>query len=370
MVPKPSLQELSERIYTQVSTETGLIAPLESSVIGVICKTIAAEMSNIWDYVDTLSKRASLTTATGADLDSWGILFGVARRRASQATTLGLSRAVRFTNTGSLSVTVPVGLRVFKSSDPQLAYFTTEGLTLSAGQTSEAHVTAAAIGDIYNVAIGELNAHALPNVSLTVTNILPITNGALLESDASYKERILQALRRRNSLNPDNVVALMRDVPGVKDVLLLDLNRGAGTFDIVVVPYSQTDSNSVVSECQTLLNIAVPAGISAIAKPPQYRQLDIRVNLRFDSVTNGREEVVRESIRNQIQSRVDNLPIETGSGRGSFDVADIKAVAELADPIVLSATVTVGLDGLPYASEGEIRLAVGQRLIIRSLSVQ
>ncbi len=369
-VPRPSEQEVLGRIYNRIRNETPITAALDSSMIGVILKVIAAEMDLVWQYIEDLYQQSNLSTATGASLDNFGLLFGVPRKAATQASTAGYTRAVRFFNTGSITVTVPSGTRVYKDSDPTVAYFTTEGAAIAPGSSQDLHVTAANPGEVYNVGIGELNRHSLPSVSVTVTNILPIQNGALEESDASYRERILQELTRRDSLNVFNTDAMLRQIPGIRDVFILDFKRGAGTFDAVIIPYNQSDTQQVVSEAQRLLDDNVPAGISAIARPPQYRQLDVSITLQFSPDAGNQREQARESIRSQIIARVDNLPVEDGSGNGTFYPAQITALATLADPTILGVVASLGLDGSPLAPVGSITLAIGERLVLRSLSVQ
>ena len=370
MVPRPSQSEILQRIYNKILNETALTANLDSSVIGILLKIVAAEMSLVWDYVEDLYRQSNLSTATGPSLDNFGLLLGVPRRSARNASTLGYTRAVRFTNLGVGSASIPIGTRVFKEATPQIAYFTIEGATLAAGQSVEVHVKAALEGDIYNVGIGELNRHSIPNVTVNVTNILPIQNGDFEESDASYRERLLQELTRRDVLNPSNCDAMLRQIPGVKDVYILDFKRGAGTFDAVIIPYNQSAVSSIVSEAQSLLDEFVPIGISAIARPPQYRQLDITISIRFNPENFDRREIIRESIRSQVISRIDNLPVENGSGNGTFFTSQIRAAAILAGNEVLDAMVTLGLDGSPMTPEGEIRLGIGERLVLRSLSVE
>jgi len=368
-IPRPSKDDILNRIFNRLKNETPITAGLDSSVIGVILKVIAAEMDLVWEYVEDLNKSSNLSTASGPALDNFGLLFGVPRKQAQNASTLGQTRSIRFTNVGAGSITIPSGSRVYKESNPQIAYFLTEGATLGAGQSVDLHATAAGEGALYNANIGDLNKHSIPNVALQVTNILPITNGSFLESDESYRERILRDIQRRDSLNPSNVDALLRRVPGIKDVFIIDLKRGAGTFDAIIVPYNITSTATVVAEAQRLLDEFIPAGISAVAKSPQYRQLDIQIVLRFDPKTGAAKDAIKASIKDQILARIDNLPIEDGSGNGTFYTPQIRGLALVADKNVLDASVVLGLDGSPIASEGEIRLGIGQRLILRKLTV-
>jgi uncharacterized phage protein gp47/JayE len=67
-VPRPSQNEILQRIYNRILNETSITASLDSSVIGVLLKIIAAEMNLVWSYVEELYKQGNLNTATGPAL--------------------------------------------------------------------------------------------------------------------------------------------------------------------------------------------------------------------------------------------------------------------------------------------------------------
>jgi len=368
-IPVPSQEEILTRIYNRIVSETNITASLEGSNIGVLLKIIAAEMDGVWKYVQELATQSDLTTATGGSLDNFGYILGVPRKKSTEATTLGNTRSTRFTNVGSVSAYIPSGTRIYKESNPQIAYFTNEAATLSAGQSVDLHVTAAFPGENYNASIGELNRHSVSAASLTVTNILPILNGSLGESDASYRQRLLQEMQRRYVLNVTNTDALVRSNPGVKDAFIMEGVRGDGTFDVVVVPYNESATNSVISEVQSLLDDAKPIGTDALVKGPRYRQMDIRISLRFSPDAGTQKETLRQQIRSQISSRVRNLPVEDGSGNGTFFTSIVKSLAVTSSNLVLDAVVSLGLDGSTISNEGSINLTRGERITLRSISV-
>ena len=365
-IPRSTLQEITERIYNRVILETDLNADLDGSIIGVVCKALGAEIASMWDYIEELYNQSNLTTATGNGLDQLGLITGVARKSESRSTTLGQTKSVRFTNLGVSNVTIPTSTRVWKSSNINLAFFTVEGGTVLPGQTLDLHVSAAQPGQAFNIGVGELDSHNVPTTLIRVTNILPIQNGSLTESDDSYRDRILQEFRRRNTLNLDNAVALMRSVDAVRDVLPLNLNRGSGSFDVIIVPWNQSQANDAVTQCQRLLDDAVGVGISAKAKLPIPRALDLKLTVTFlPTFTN--QESVRQSIKAQITSRMDSLPIEDGSGASSIFMSQLRSIASSADPNVIDATISGELDGSPLYSDGEIKVGLGEQIVLRTL---
>lgn len=368
-IPRPSRDEIVRRIYDRIRLETQISAPLDSSVIGTVVKVIAAEVDLLWQQVEEVVRQTDITTATGKGLDSFGWLIGVPRRRSRAATTVGLSPSVQFTNLGSSSVTIPTGTRVWKEDNPQIAYFTIADLLLAPGQSGLVHVVAASEGEIYNVDAGRLTKHNVPNVNVAVTNILPILTGSFEESDASYRERLIQEFRRRVFLNPANIIALVRSVPGVRDAWLLDMERGTGTFDVIILPYDLNAGPAVLQEVQAALSSTVPAGISALARLPRLRFLDVTVAIRFSNEAGDRRETIRQNVRSLVAGIVNNLPVEDGSGNGSLFLDRIRSAIVLSDADILGVTVGFGLDGTMLAPDGVVEIGKGERLVVRGLSV-
>jgi len=367
--PRPTLQEIKERIYVRILNETSLTAGLESSAIGVLVNIMAAEIDSQWAYIDELTTQSSLTTATGGSLDDMGLMFGVPRKVESKATTTGGTPSIRFTNLGGTSLSIPVGTRVYKDSDPSIAFFTIEGATLAGGASVDVHATAAQPGQAFNVAIGDINRHSAPTTALSVTNILPIQNGAARESDTSYRERILQDLLRRNSLTVPNTTALLRTIDGVKDAMLINLARGTGTFDVIITPYHSSQTESVVEECRALLSDTTNAGIDFVVKAPKIRQLDLTLTLRFNPSASNKE-LDRQLIRSIINARVGNLPVENGTGNGSLFLSQLRSVAAAASPAIIDAAIVGALDEIPLTIDGEVKIGLGDRIELRSLVIR
>jgi uncharacterized phage protein gp47/JayE len=368
-IPKPSIEELQTRIYNRLKGETGIDAGLHGSVAGAIVKVIAAELNLVWDTVDAIYRQSNISTAFGPGLDAIGALVGVARRPAQQASTIGFSKSVRFTNLGQAQANIPIGTRVWNEQNPQVAFFTTEGLILSPGESGFVHVRAAGPGEFYNVPARTLTKHNAPNVNVSVINVAAIDNGSLRESDDSYRERIIQEFQRRNTANVDSIIALVRNVPGVRDAWVTEFERGAGTFGVTILPYDDSEAAELVARVSSVVQSAVPIGISAQVRPPVYRPLDVKINIRFSPQTGTRQETIRQRVRGAIASLVDNLPVEDGTGNGSFFLSNIRSTVQFLDGAILDASVQVAFEGAPFAEDGVITVSRGERIILRNLIV-
>ena len=372
MLERPSYNEIVKSIYNKIKSELGLDAPVDTSIIGAIVKVFSNELDNVWSTIESIHNSVDITTANGQALDGWGFLLGIQRREEMRATTLGLSRSIRFTNVGSNSYTIPQNTRVFREDNPQLAFFTSENLILNAGESGFVHASAASLGNDYNIPLNYVNKHSLPTSSIVVTNVTPIQNGSFRESDASYRERIIQAFQRRSVLNMRNLDALVRGVSGVKDVVIKEMSRGTGTVDIYVIPYSVSRTDQVLSDVTEVIEEERPVGVVYTVLGPEYRQLDLRITLRFDPSYNGNKEAIRQLIRDQISSKIDALPIDTGDNSitSVLYLQQIYSLAGTADPSIISVNMSVGLDGTPMNYLGEIKVDVGERIVLRSLLVQ
>ena len=364
---RPTIEEITDRLFTKLKAQTGISVNLEASVMGMILKLAAAEIDSIWETVEEADKQANLTTATGSSLDNWGFWIGAPRKVAIPASTEGFARVVEFTNTSGSSITIPSNTRVFNSLKPQLSYFTTEGATVTAGNAVQLHVSASDTGEIYNVGLGELNSHDVTAAGLNVRNLTPIQNGQSLESDDSYRERILQEFKRRNTLTLPGVNALVRSVPGVKDAFVLNRKRNDGSYDVVVVPYVQSDPSAVVSEVRSLLEEATHIGISVEVYTPTYRYLDVVVSLTFKPNFSGNRQTIRDDLKSQVIARVENLPLEDGSGAGTLYTLSLFDLSLTED--IIQINVQASLDGIPLTTNGQVALDIAERIYLRSISV-
>ena len=368
-LPIPSKQELLDRVISKFRAQTSFNVDLNSSVVGILFNLFAEEMENVWDYIKDLAEQSNLSTASGASLDQFGLFIGVPRKKEVAATTVGQTRAVKFTNLGNVTVNIIAGTRVWTSANTGVAFFTSEGVVIPAGTSAFVHVTAADSGVLYNVGIGQINAHNAPFTTVNVTNVLPIQNGSELESDDSYRERILQGFRQRNVLNVDTTIALLRSVDGVKDVLIQNLSRGSGTFDAIIVPFHETQASQTLDLAQQLLDLNMPVGVNGVVKLPVNRLLDVKLTLVFKSNASNKE-AVRQIIKNQITSRVSALSVSSGTDAESLFLTQFKALAIGADDSVIDAALVVSLDDRVLSPEGQLTPNAGERIVLRNLIVQ
>jgi uncharacterized phage protein gp47/JayE len=369
LIARPSYDEILAEMLSSFESLTSIDGRPESSIAGAVFRVFSDTLDRFYKRLEEIERASYLSSAQGNDLDRIGTLFGVDRIRQASARTAGFSRAVQFTNNGSLTASLPAGLRVWPPDDPDKAFFTTEGANLVAGGTALVHVRAAAEGSFFNAGLRTLTAHNAPYADISVTNILPINNGEDFESDLAYRVRIQQEITRREGLNEENLRSLLKSLPGIRDVWLFPLYRGPGTLDIVVLPFNEESPTTFLTEVQNFLEVVMPVGISTLVKLPVSRYLDLKVSVKVRTGASVSAETVRSRVRSAIGGYVDNLPLEDGSGNSTFYPSEVIVRTFESSEDIVDTVVQIGLDGIAMSPNLPLTLEVGEHFRLRSLSV-
>lgn len=366
---RPSIPQLEQTILANIKSQTGVSISLDDTILGLIIKSTAQLLDGVYAEYENLERQKSLFTATGESLENWGLLFGVRRNQTTRASSTGFTRPCRFTNLTTSSQVIPSGTRVWNSENPQLAFFTTEAITLSAGNSGEVHIDAEEAGSLYNIPVGYLNNHSLTTANITVTNITPIINGAEQESDDSLRGRIIREFQRKATFNADICSSYLRQIGNVKEAIVMEFKRGVGTYDVILDLYSFENAESTVQLARDLLAEASPLGISYNIDTPKLRYLDINISLTFKP-NSLNQDAIRSEIRAQINALISSLPVETGSGNGSLFLDQINGIAQASDLDIISINPQYGLDQEPIDNTGQVTINVGERIILRTINIQ
>lgn len=366
MIQKPTFEELLSRAWNNVSNATGLTASSESGIAINILKVFTQELLNLWDSMEYIESQGLLSTATGINLDKIGQFFGVVRRSASASTTIGGPSSVKFTNNGGTTAIIPANTRVWPSEDPTIAYFTVISISIPAGGQAYSDVRAATSGQFFNVGANKLVNHSVGDSSITVTNELPITNGTDIESDNNYRIRIQNEVLRRESSNPTAIREALLEVPGVRDVQINNLARGTGTLDVLIYGYDNIVPQAIIDTCQSVLDLNVAAGISALALAPVTSFVDVTVKLRLK--TSAILSTIKTTVSAAIAGYINNLPIEDGSGNGTLIFQELAARVQESSPDIIDSDVQLLVNDLPTLKSNQLA-EVGSRFIARVIAI-
>ena len=362
----PSYSELVEQGRQSVAQNTAITNFSDSSIVMTIIRIMANYQKSLWDQLEEAERQGNLSTATGPALDNLGSFYGVQRKGAVNATSLGGAQSVLFTNNGSQTVNIPLGTRVWTPGDIERAYFTLAFLTLGAGQQGYADIQAGRAGAFYNTAAGSITGHNAPYPLVTVTNILPVSNGSSPETDQNYRVRISNSLARREGPNETSIKQALLDIPGVRDVILLPLARGLGTADALILSYDPVPSDELLAACQGVLDQEMALGVSALARAPITVTLDVAIRLTLKP---GSDPISAQTLgQNAAHGLIDNLPIEDGAGNGTLYYEDLAARVQESSPDILDSSTSITRDDLP-ALRANQTLLPGERFLLRATLV-
>ena len=365
-ISKPTFQEMLRRSWAQVSQQTGLNNDSESGFAANILRVFCQELTELWDELEFIESQGLLSSATGANLDKVGQFYGVVRRAAVASSTLGGPLSVLFTNNGGGTVTIPANTRVWSSSDTSISYYTVFPVNIAPGDQGYVDVRAAAPGESYNIGAGKIDSSNVGISSISVTNELPITTGSDLETDANYRVRIQQEIYRREGSNLIAIRASLLEVPGVRDAQILNLARGTGTLDVLIYGFDRVVPDAVIQECQRVLDENVAAGVSAVAKAPivKFVDVDVRVVIKPSGVLSN----VKSLISSVVRGYLDNLSIEDSSGNGTIVFQELAARVQESSPDIVDSDVRMTVDNLPSLKTNQLANP-GERFVSRIISV-
>jgi uncharacterized phage protein gp47/JayE len=197
-----------------------------------LMQTTAAQLVFLQAQVQLVNAVARAQTSTGADLDTFYAQFGFTRLAGQFAEgPVVVSKA----SPAAVQVLYPVGMVVQTvggaiqyalAADTNQPTFNAalNGYVLQIGQSSLTATAEALIsGSAYNVTVGQLAQVATPVPGAdSVTNLVPITNGADAESDTSFRNRFVLFL---NSLSKATYGAIVSAIEGVQQGIEFNLQE-------------------------------------------------------------------------------------------------------------------------------------------------
>jgi uncharacterized phage protein gp47/JayE len=183
----PSQSDVASSIVAALAVTEPILDTSVGSMVRKIIDAIASSISDITVDNQILSYQYDVTSMTGANLDAFVQLFGLARFPAARATGT-VTFAITTPNTNDISI--PVNAQV-SNSDASVVAQTLTAATLAAGAlTVTVPVQVTTAGAAGNVAAGTLTVLTTPVTGIaTVTNVGPTTGGSAQETDSQLQAR-------------------------------------------------------------------------------------------------------------------------------------------------------------------------------------
>ena len=353
---KKTLNDMNRDSLRYLVQNTDITYLAQGSVARALLESNNLEISRLQDYASTALDNAFLSTATGFYLDLFGEMLGLPRFRERRAGASIEDGSVRFyVDSGTLGSRlpnsadrstglIPSGTRV-QNPEGTVEFTVISDMTFPVNAKSAfVPVVANSAGASFNVGANQLTTNSLGIQDVKVTNDIAITSGGDIESDAEYRFRLSRAMTSRFTSNATAVQVAALSQPGVANVETVQFARGAGTFDVLLIPQANKLSRSVKESAQNLIDQVTAFGISSRIREPEYVGIKISLQLMFKNTTpEGEKLVARRDAESAILNYIGTVPIG-----GELIINQIRAVALGANSVIKDIRLLeLCLDGRP-----------------------
>lgn len=313
MVTKKEFSDMVNDSINYLIKNTEVTYFSDGSIAKALVEATCLEISRLQEYLAGAFQNAFLSSATGIYLDLWGETLGIPRIRGRRATTNIQDGAVRFyVTSGTLGSRLPhptnsgLGLissgTLISNSTDTVEFAVTEDITFPINAKSVfVSVSASDTGTDFNVGVNQLTSHNLRSTEVKVTNDIAITSGADIESDEEYRFRLSRAMTTRFGGNATAVEVAAVSSPGIARAELLQYARGAGTFDVLLIPQGNRVTLSAKESTRRAIEQVSAYGISFKVREPEY--VPFKVTIQLSYIT-GTTEAQKVNLRNAAQAAV------------------------------------------------------------------
>lgn len=224
----------------------------------------AEQISNIWIEIQKIYLLQSLSNLTGQDLINYGSNFGLSKQSGTKS-----YGSVLFTFK-SIETDILISQNSVVRTKNGIPFLTNSSTTVTKSQSGALKATATkyrqelltvGITDEYAIQIdveaqsigaqGNISSYSVVSSNVAgvsnVTNIAPFAGGTNIESDASFKSRILSVFSASNMGTSSAYRSIILSLPNAIDALVIEPGDPLMVRDGSVV-YTDSNGNKIVSE--------------------------------------------------------------------------------------------------------------------------
>jgi uncharacterized phage protein gp47/JayE len=253
----------------------------DGSTLKTIIESLMEEMDIQYWQLEQAYNSGHIDDTIDADLDKLVALLGIIRNPASNAIgTVTFSRSTA----AIANYFIPAGtlVQTLKDASGISVQFTTlnNATLLSGNSTVDVNVSCTQSGLIGNIAASTISIINTPaNGIESVTNSNPMSGGEEIESDTDLRERTKHILDTSGLGTVDALKFKIKIISGVKEVSVVDLARGIGTVDIIVLTDTIPMITDKRNEINTIIAATKAAGIDIVLSEPAVVSINVSVAL-------------------------------------------------------------------------------------------
>jgi uncharacterized phage protein gp47/JayE len=324
MPTKPrSLSENNQRAFDYLLRNTdgriSLLTP--GSTARALVETNNQHIDEFNQTLSLYQAMAYVSTATGVYLDLIAELLGITRRAAQAPLLSAEDRAIRFyVPTGFLYTHLPhptdlsLGLipsgTTVSNSDSSIVYVVDQNVTFPRTATEVfAPARASVTGTSANVGAFSLRQHSLGISTVLVTNPVSITAGRDIETDEELRARIKDRVRGVEGANEAAIRLAVLSAPGVANIRVVPYKRGAGSFDVLIIPTGNRVTRETFSVAARNLSQTVAFGMHWRLREPKYVRISMIISLSYRGIPPSEQTAVRRNVERIVLAHLGNISI-------------------------------------------------------------
>jgi uncharacterized phage protein gp47/JayE len=314
----PSQSSINRNLSSNIQTGLGSTYNASDATHRIISNAVSTSIGDLKSEVITALNDMQISSARGPALDALGMsMYGLPRKQANIANTRGELRNVYFycaddklfgDINNNQNIVIPQGTIISTIDDfdtREILYKTIEPVTLlSNGGRGYVKVEAVAPGEFYNVEVDSLIFHNFLNYSnslykeLLVSNRAPIVNGADLETDELYRNRIVNHLRTIGGESAEYYQYQGLRIPGVVDIRVIPSYYGIGTVGIFPITDGLTISTALENSLRANISSSKVAGHTLEVVSPIIVYIDLEATFK---VAQGLSNDIKSAIQSTIK---------------------------------------------------------------------
>jgi len=259
MFPTPSqindqYQKILKSIKPSINTND------QNSDFVIRGKTFSGIVSGLYGDQDKVDKDSFVSSMRPESLALAGSDLGINKQPATQS--IGVQVRIYGTN----GIAIGVGSLTFLYTATNIMYTNTTGGTISGGFL-DVEVLCDVAGQIGNVASPDVLTIVSPPANVTTIADIKkdITDGSDIESDDSYRARILS--KKQNPPSGGNEIDYPRFAfeanPSVRSALIRRFGRGLGTVDVYITT-GTTDIDTAITNGEPIIRIPSPTILNIV----------------------------------------------------------------------------------------------------------
>lgn len=255
-------------------------------------EAIMAELDLQYWQVNQVYENSFIDTSIGDYLTNLVKILGIDRLPAEYS--IGRVKFYRETP-ATLDYSIPVGTLVetLPNSDGDIIRFeTTESAVLLTGQTEIfVNIKSVEPGLISNVVANKIIIINNPPLGIeSVINVESIIGGEDEETDENLRERAKATLETSGLGTVNAIESKIATVSGVKSVKVLDMARGIGTIDVLVLGDVLPMPTDKITELTNEIQNIKAGGIDIRVVEPAITTINVDISLSVKSVLNNSDE--------------------------------------------------------------------------------